>query len=172
MKRAAVLVCAAIAAAACGSGGGSSPTTPTAAPTPAPQAARSALSVTVTPNPVIATPSTDASFPWVASFTVAVRETAGLACNMNRVNATIVGGASAIEWGVNEIQSRTTGRTNYIAANGSLDIPNIGFTYRGAFGARSLAFTVIVEAIDARGATVTASTSVQALREGEPARMP
>ncbi len=160
MPRTALSLLLASALALVGCGGDSSPTRSTPVPAATPDPPRSALSMTVSPNPVIATPSGDSSFPFAARFNVIVRETAGLACNINRINVSLAGSGSVLEWNPGDI-TRMAG-TNFIAASGSLSVP-IAISYRGAFGARQLAFIVTVEAIDAKGNKVTAAAEVQAL---------
>jgi hypothetical protein len=122
-------------------------------------ATRSAIAATVSPNPVVAGPGgTGASgntFPFGASFTVTVTESAGLACNINRVNMSFPPSTGSLQYGAADV-SRLAG-TNFVQARGSLAIP-FSILYSGT---RQATLQVSVEAIDANGNTVTALLTVQ-----------
>lgn len=159
----------AMALTACGGGGSSSPTASTPAPTPAPQASRSVLSVTVVPNPLIATATGDPTYPWQIEYEVTIRETAGLACNINRLQMSFRNNTTGIEFGTetydpNYFNAYLGG--NHVPAFGSKTVKD-GWRYRLAFGGKQMTIYVAAEAIDARGNLVTASTQVNVLWAGE-----
>lgn len=152
---------------ACGGGGSSSPTASTPAPAPAP-VSRSVLTVTVAPNPLIATATGDPTYPWQVEYEVTVRETAGLACNINRLQMSFRSGTTGLEFGTetydpNYFNAYLGG--NHIPALGSKTVKD-GWRYRLAFGGKQMTIYVAAEAIDARGNTVTASTQVNVLMAG------
>jgi hypothetical protein len=146
------LVIGAILLAACGD---DSPTTPAATPTPEPSI--STITATITPNPVIADanpyPDTRDKWPFMASFTVTVKETSGLAANVSKISITFTGNPTPVIYTVNWI--RSSAGTNFIAGKGQLEIP-MGLLYVGPSGGRVANVSVVVEAVDAKSNVVTA----------------
>jgi hypothetical protein len=146
----AVICLASLYTAACGS----NPTSPTPLPTPT-AASKSVITATISPNPVVgvANPSTSqGAFPFLASFTITVTETAGLACNLNRLQLRVPPNPNAFELPVAEI-SKAAG-TNFIGARGTLAIP-LTLSYKTPTGTKALHTAVTVEAIDGNSNVVT-----------------
>ena len=140
---------------AIGCGDEKSPTAPSS------QSATTAdITVTVSPNPVIAsacTPTTCLSgFDFAALFTVQISETAGVGGNVNFVNVTLRNTTTGIEIGTvnvgaDEVIRRVPTATNHVNARGSLSIVNLGVTYRLTGGGRQGTLTVTVQFTDDRG---------------------
>lgn len=153
---------------ACGGGSSSSsPSAPTAVATPVP-VARSIVTVVVSPNPIVAGPGAQ-GFLFSANFTVAIAETAGLACNLNLINVTLRNATTGVElntitFNVNDIIARSGG--NFVAANGTRSVP-LGINYTLSGGGRQAAVTVAVQAIDGRGNTINASSQLNLVRHAD-----
>jgi hypothetical protein len=113
--------------------------------------------VAVAPDSIVVRPSGDKGLPWRLDYNVTVSETAGLACNINRIVRSYRHSARGPEldngvWSPPDL-IRAVG-TNFVDAHGSLDA-SFSFMYRGS---KHCLLTVTVEAIDARGNVVTATT--------------
>lgn len=148
-------VALAIGVPACGD---NTPTMPAAAP-PTTLPPRSIVQVVANPNPVVAGPpgtSTDGiNYPFSARFSIAISETAGLACNVNRISILFPGTNNTIPYGVADVQ-RMAG-SNFVAASGSLSVP-----FSLVYGPnRQQPLLVTVEVIDANRNTVTGTVTVQ-----------
>ena len=139
--------------AGCGGGGGSTPSAPAAPPAP-PPAARAVLTVDITPTSPVAQPSGEPAFPWRVTWTIALRETAGLGANVNFVDVSFVNSfgfetPGALNIGASQI-TQLAG-TNHIPARGQLLIP-LGITYRAdGFGGRSITLKNAISITDDRG---------------------
>ena len=85
------LMLLALAIAMPGCGGNKTTTAPTiVAPPPTTLPPRSAITVSFDPDPVIAVATGESDFPWRATYTLIIRETAGLPCNLNRWDETLM----------------------------------------------------------------------------------
>lgn len=158
-----------VAFAACGGGGNGSPTSSTPIPTPAPVPDVGTYSISVDPQNVVAVPSSDSNFPWLAAFAVTVTDAAGLAGNVNYVNVSFIslcGGTSNVtQWNVADIQ-RAAG-SNFVGARSSLRIP-LGLIYRSCYGTRTINLRIEVQVIDGHGHPLTYTTSANASIAGDP----
>jgi hypothetical protein len=136
-----------LAVASCGS-----PTAPSAA----------ALTVTVSPNPIVAT-AVPGSAQLLAAFSLTIKESAGLGANVDFVNVTLAdpsNGAqlNAVNLGASNIIARVG--TNRVAGKGTLNIENIGAAYTPSPGARQATMTITVQTQDDAGHTSTQSLTV------------
>lgn len=118
-------------------GGSSTPTAPTA-PT------AGAFIVTEAPNPIIATAGSQ-GFHFTATFSLTVREAAGLGGNVNVVNVTLRNATNGLE--LNTINFSATdifnrAGTNHIAALATLNINGLGELYTLGGGGRQATMTV------------------------------
>jgi hypothetical protein len=134
-----------LAVASCGS-----PTAPSAA----------VLTVTVSPNPIVAT-AVPGSSQLLAVFSLTIKESAGLGANVDFVTATLTdpsNGAqlNTINFGASNILVRAG--TNRVAGKGTLSIDNIGATYTPGPVGRQATMTITVQMEDQAG-----HTSAQAL---------
>jgi hypothetical protein len=136
--------------------GGDSPT----APPPPPPPTAASITVTASPNPIIAadcTPATcgNSGFRYAASTTLTVTESAGVGGNVDFVNMTLRSGTTNTEvgtlnFGSGEISS-FAGGTNHVNPRGSLAIRNIGIVYTLGGNARQATMTVAVQFTDDKG---------------------
>lgn len=152
-----------------GCGGNDTPTNPGPPPTTLP--ARAAITVSFDPDPVIAEASGNAQFPWRYTYTLIVRESAGLACNLNRWEETLINPVTNLQaapstYGVAEAQ-RLAG-SNFIAAMGTLRIPRGGlYSAGGSAGTgRQVNHRTVVQVIDAAGNTINADNTIRILSRG------
>lgn len=151
----------------CG-GSSSSPAAPTPAPTPAP-AQRAAVTLTNSPDPIIATASGNPSFPWTATWEVVIRESAGLGGNVDFINVGLRNLAgfespSVSNWGADRIITRAG--TNHFAAGGTLRIPlSTTYTSGNVGGSRTIDLIVTAQIHDDRGNLITATSEVRVLLE-------
>ncbi len=156
MRRMMTVVALGMFVSACGGSTPTAPAAPTPAPTPAPS--RAVVKVTVSPNPILATPSGNAAFPNKMDYTVTVSETAGVGLNINRLIRSYQEYSGGPEWekGIsNPADLIAKAGTNHVNAKGSLNAGAYTITYNGS---RQFTLTVSVEAIDDLGNTVTATT--------------
>jgi hypothetical protein len=159
----AALLTLATTLAACGGGGGGS-TTPT--PVTTQPAARSEITVTISPDSPVATPSGNRDFPWRVDWTVVLRESAGLGGNVNHVDVGFVNSfgfetKGALNYGADEIVRRAG--TNHIVARGELRIP-LSMLYRAdGFGGRTILLKNAVDFTDDRGNHVVLGASANVL---------
>jgi hypothetical protein len=145
--------------------GNSSPTSNTIVPTPTPVPTRSVVTVSVSPNPIIATASGDPNYPWDITYNVTITETAGLACNINRVITNYRDKTTGVEFqGSTYNPADFNGGTgsNFIAGSGSKSF-SLSARYRGGFGGKQVTLTLTAEVIDANQNIVTGATSVEVL---------
>ena len=157
-KRAAVLVVSLLAAC-----GGHSPAVP---PTPPPTTlpAVGHYSISVTPNPIIATPSGDPQFPWAASWRVAITDTAGLEGDVNRAATTARNnfGFTFVVSDYNPNDFIQGIGTNHIQTRGTLAYTDGMGSYRAdGNGGQQLTLTIAAEIIDAHGNHSNISTDVR-----------
>ena len=131
MRRVLLLVVSLAFVAACDS---DSPTAPSSMPS------RAAITVSVSPNPGAAGPSSDPNFEFEVEFAVAVRETAGLGANVDFIN--LESGEVSINIGASEIID--IAGTNQISGRGSLAVPLI-FFYTSIAGGPEIDVTVEVQ---------------------------
>ena len=143
--------------AACGGGSSSSPSAPSTPAPPQPFA----FTVTIEPNPIIATSSGRGDFPWAAQWTAAVRCGTGTG-NLNFVNISSRDRTTGLEfpnvlnYGVDRIISGAG--TNHCSSNGQMIRVPMSMVYRGAFNAREVIITATVNGRDdLDGATVNAA---------------
>jgi len=161
------LVCLAVAAMpSCGSGGGGSVTTPPVTTPPLPD--RAVVSITNSPDPIIAEKSTDPDYPWLVRWTTTFHESAGLGGNVDFIHVnfrTPQGGEprSVLNYGATDIKERAG--TNDFAARGDLAVP-LGMLYRTASGARSITVLIVAQAHDQRGNLITLESQVRAVFNG------
>jgi len=133
-------------------GGSDSP----AAPPPPPPTTLPAVgrySVSVTPDPIIASPSGDATYPWHAEWRVTIRDDAGLEGDVNRVVTTAKNnfGFTVIVGDYSPSDFEEAGLTNHIPRNGAL-VYDDGWTYfADGSGGQQLTLTIAAEVIDSRG---------------------
>jgi hypothetical protein len=144
--------------------GSSSPTQVTATPTPAPT--RSVIKISVSPDPIIAEDSGDPTYPYKISYDVTVTETAGLACNINRVITRYRNKTTGVEFG-----GHTYNPNDFIAGTGSNFIAggtsktfSLGTSYVLAYGGKQMTVTLTAEVIDAFNNVVTATTDVEVVK--------
>lgn len=108
------------------------------------------ISLSVAPNPISATPSSDAAYDWTAALILTVSETAGTGLNISTISATIneSAGGILIESGEDEVF-----RVN-VAADGARIEPNetrtisVSIDYALPGGGREAVIGVIVATID------------------------
>jgi len=155
--------------AACG--GSDSPTTP-AAPPPTTLPPRSVVTVSFNPDPVVATPNADpatsSQFPFAYTYTMTIRETAGLSGNVNfwteALENPVTGQFS---------QTRTFGAdrvaalagTNHLDAMGTLRIVRTNvYTPGGNSGTgRAITIHVVVQVGDDKGNTINSEGVIRIL---------
>jgi hypothetical protein len=137
------------------------PDAPASAPQPMPSMA--SISVSVTPSPIIAEATSDPEFPWRARFTVVIRETAGLAGNVDFINEslrdTLFGFEIAPPLNIGAMEIIQRAGTNHISAGGSLSVP-LGIDYRIGGGGRQAILDIAVRFTDARGNVITGTARV------------
>jgi len=151
---------------ACG-GGGSPAAPPTPPPTTLPAVGR--YSLTVTPSPIIATPSGDPAFPWKADWRVTIRDIAGLEGDVNHVVTT-----ARNNFGFTFVVSDYSPNdfiqgigTSHVPTNGALNYTDGMSSYRAdGNGGQQLVLTIAAEVIDARGnhSNVVADVRVTSIR--------
>lgn len=160
MKRFVVLSLFILALAGCGSSGGGSSSTPvTTVP------GRGALDIQVVPNPIVATRVSGDVYEF--PFEVVVRETGGQRVDVNRVSANVValGALPIASETYDAAKIRSLGYPTTVPANGEL---RYRFTQRREvpderlFGGVSA--DLRVDAVDANGNSVDASTKVTVTR--------
>lgn len=165
MRRSSAAPIAASAFAFLAACGASSPTSPIPTTTTTTLPPRSEIAITILPDPIIATPSGQAQFPWTVEFRVRVAESAGLPCNINQMIRTYKDRATNLEivTGTSNPDdiSRLSDGSNFLAARSSKDIGPFTLTYRGSNNGRQLIITVTVEVIDARGNRFSVTEDVQ-----------
>lgn len=127
-----------------------------------PVAARAAVTISIDPDPIIATESGRSDYPWRIEWNVTYVETAGLGCSVNYVDVTQRDLTTGIEvgtwrWGASDVVNDAG--TNHIYAFGSLTHHQALF-YRLAFGGRQSTLTVSAELRDDNGNIITVSTEV------------
>jgi len=111
-----LLVAGAILLPSCG-GGGSSPTGPTAQPTPTPGPTKANITVGISNTQW--GPSLVSGFSWACGFDIRIRESAGLAANLNYVRADFFSGTNGT--GAQLERRQLPGRNlNQLPANGTL----------------------------------------------------
>lgn len=145
--------------------------TPTAPPGPPPTTlpSRGAWSLSVTPDPIIATPSGDREFPWGASWRVTIRDTAGLHGDVNRVSTTARNnfGFTFVVSDFNPDQIIRGIGTNHIDRNGTLTFSDGMSRYRAdGNGGQQITLTIAAEIIDANGNRITTSSDVRITAQG------
>ena len=148
--------------------GGSSPTAPTP-PTLPPVPSIGHYSVTVTPNPILATTTGRADYPWRADWRVTITDDSGLSGNVNRVITTARNNSqrTAVFSDLNPSDVQQRAGTSHINAHGSLTYLT-WTTYTDGQGGQQLTLTVAVEVIDdsPNHNKVTASTDVNVTQHG------
>ena len=97
--------------------------------------------------------SSNPNFDWEVTFTVTIRETAGIGANVDFVN--LESGEVTINIGASEIID--IAGTNQISGNGSLAVP-LTFFYTSIEGGSEIDATVEVQCTDERGNVITAGT--------------
>jgi hypothetical protein len=141
--------------------GGSSPTAPPTTTTTLPRVG--AYSVTLTPNPIIATPSGDPRYLWRAQWRVEIRDVAGLAGNVNRVVTTGRNnfGYTFVAGDYNPDGLIRAIGTNHIDRMGSLTYSDQMIYAADGNGGQQLVLTVAAEIIDDNNNHVTAASDVR-----------
>lgn len=146
----------ALSFAACGNDSG--PTGRTTTTTTVPTASQAQISVIIDPNPITAVPSGMPEYPWEVNFTARIRETAGLAVDVNFIDVLLGDPIPPLNFGAAEIRVRAG--TNHIPANGSLDVPlAIVVSLREETTGYVGSFNVLVNCTDARGNTAEDSAT-------------
>jgi hypothetical protein len=161
--RSPVLAFVVLASLLSGCGGSDSPAAPpTPPPTTLPSVGR--YSLTVTPNPILATASGDPNFPWAASWRVTVQDTAGLEGDLNREVTTARNNFgftfTVHDYSPNDFIAGIG--TSHIPHNGTLSYTTGMSSYRAdGNGGQQLILTIAAEVIDARGNHSNISTDVR-----------
>ena len=144
-------------------GGNDSPAAPpTPPPTTLPAVGR--YSISVTPNPIIATPSGDPQFPWSATWRVNIQDIAGVEGDINRVATTARNnfGFTFVVSDHNPNDFIQVIGTNHIARNSTFTYTDGMSSYRAdGNGGQQVTLTVVAEIIDARGNHSNISTDVR-----------
>ena len=111
--------------------------------------------VTVTANPVFVTAegSGDPNFPWVISWVTTVKETAGIAAHVDRINVVLVDTKAVYEGG-------NLGGAGPIAASGSSTF-NQSLFYSLPDGGRLAVVSIIVDLTDSKGNRVQAAAQIR-----------
>lgn len=168
MRRSPLAVLVALASVACGAA--SNPGAPTAAPAAAMAAtsvspSHAAVTIAVSPNPIVSGDSGDPHASRLAGWQVIVRESGGVGATVNFVNATLrdaVTGVLAEPHGVLSQASSdvlATAGSNHVAAGGSLVVPQIvSFSLPGGDTAPGR-LEVTVQLTDDNGNVVGASAT-------------
>ncbi|HKC12546.1 MAG TPA: hypothetical protein VKI41_10975 [Vicinamibacteria bacterium] len=148
-------------------GGGSSPTAP-AAPPPTTLPPRAQITVTFTPDPVVATPATgtDPTRPFHATYTMTIRETSGLSGNVNFWNETLenpVTGlfSGTVSFGADRVIALAG--TNHLQAMGSLNIArSYDYGPGGNSGTgRGVISHVVVQVTDDKGNVINVEGTIR-----------
>jgi len=111
------------------------------------------ITLTLSPDPVTAVPSTDTDHQWSAQFTVTVTESAGISGTITSVSAVLyeaAGGIVVVSGEEVEYNIRVDSNTNSLAANGSVPIL-FSADYSLPGGGREAAVDVTVSMIDDNG---------------------
>ena len=132
----------------CGDDGG--PTAPVVTPP-----SQASITISTSPAPITATQSNEPGFSWMAEFTITIRETAGIACNVNFIS--LASGNVLLVDGADDIIAKAG--TNHINPRGSLTVP-FRIHYNSVAGDREVAWTVSVEVTDERGNVITVGSTV------------
>lgn len=113
--------------------------------------------VTVTANPVFVTAeaSGDPNFPWVISWVTTVKETAGIAAHVDRINVVLVDTKAVYEGG-------NLGGAAPIAASGSSTF-NQSLFYSLPDGGRLAVVSIIVDLTDSKGNRIQAAAQIRIL---------
>ncbi len=114
---------------------------------------RASITVSVSPNTATAEPTSEPGFDWFVEFTVTVRETAGLAANVDFIN--FQSGDVTLNFGASELIDAAG--TNQISGRGSLAFP-LSIFYFTESGDSEFDATVEVQCTDERGNVITAGT--------------
>ena len=114
------------------------------------------LGLVASVDPVVALPSPNADYQWLAPFTVALSESGGVAATIQAVQATLSeasGGIIVIGAEDEEVQVSFTSSTNSLPANGAVTLTfNIYYTLPG--GGREAVIDLVVQVLDDNGYTV------------------
>lgn len=149
---------------ACGGGGSGAPTPPVT--TPPPQ--RALVTVTFTPDPVVALPSGNPDFPFTATWTMTIREGAGLGANVNFWNETLFNPGSMLQGGTRNFgadQVILLAGSNRLQPNGTLTISRTS-TYRpgGTTGTgRAVDVRVVVQLTDDRSNVLNVEATLRVI---------
>jgi hypothetical protein len=163
-----VAIFVALAAGACGAG--TNPGAPTAEVTsalgmPSPSSPRSAVTIAVSPSPVLSTDSGEARAPRRASWQVVLRETGGVGATVNFVNATLRDAGTGVLADPHGVLSQSSSDvlaaagSNHLPAGGSLAVPQIvTFALSGGVAAPGR-LEISVQLTDDAGNVVSASAT-------------
>lgn len=146
---------------ACGGGGGNPAAPPPVTQPPVPTTG--SYSVTISPSPVLATPSGNADFPWAIRWSVVIADTAGLAGNVNRVVTTARNnfGFTFVISDDNPDELIAAIGSNHIPARGDLRYSE-GTSYRAdGNGGQQVTLTVAAEIIDDNGHHLNVASDVR-----------
>jgi hypothetical protein len=156
-----------LACIACGAGTnpGAPTDTPTAVVAPSSSSSlRAAVSIAVSPSPVISIPA-DSRAPRQASWQIVLRETGGVGASVNFVNATLRDAATGVLADPNGVLSQSSSDilaaagSNHLAASGSLAVPQT-VTFALASGAAAPGrLEVTVQLTDDHGNVIGAATT-------------
>lgn len=151
-----------------GCGGDSSPAAPPAPP-PTTLPARAAITVTFNPDPVVAVPNTGSNsgqFPYAYTFTMTIRETAGLSGNVNFWTETLVnpvtGQLSQTQtFGADRVIA--LGGTNHLAPMGSIQIVRTAVYNPGGNSGtgRGINIKIVVQVGDDKGNIINAEGTIR-----------
>ena len=161
MRRACVLAVALVSG--CGGSSGTGTTDAPLAPSAAVQLPQAALVVTIQVAPV--TPGSEPE-THVASWTITIRETAGVAGTVNFVNTTVRDAASGAGAGPSDVvaldrdQVIAAAGTDRIEGGGSLKVPE-KLQYSLLSGGQKVALTSVVQLTDDNGHIVSGSGQAQ-----------
>jgi hypothetical protein len=111
--------------------------------------------VTATANPVFVSPvaTGDPDFPWAISWVTTVRETAGVAAQVNRINVVLVDVKAVYDGG-------NLGGAAQVGANGSASF-NQSLFYSLPDGGRLAVVSIIVDLTDSKGNQVQAAAQLR-----------
>jgi len=114
------------------------------------------LSLVASADPVVALPSPDSDYEWLAAFTVGVTEGAGVAGTIQSVQAALSeasGGIIVIGTGDEDAQVNVSSATNSLPAEGTVTLTfNVYYTLPG--GGREAVVDIVVQVLDDNGYTV------------------
>lgn len=138
----------------------------TASPSPSPSPVTVTVSgVTASGDTATATPSSDSAYTWSASFTVTLKETAGVAATVRSLAANLQQAAGGIvitppTGQAEKFRFNVGAGTNTLPANGELPI-DFQFFYTLPNGGRQALVSVTFNLVDTNGAQIQVTATVK-----------